>query len=89
MLARLGDLVGARNVLLLSTAVTALGSWILAFAPGFTTFLIGFAIQGAYVVWLPMEVAIVYRRTSGTGPRSDQLTRRAAGDPGRRPRARR
>jgi len=77
-LARLGDLVGARNVLLLSTAVTALGSWILAFAPGFTTFLIGFAIQGAYVVWLPMEVAIVYRRTTGTG-RRDQLTRHAAG----------
>ena len=77
-LARLGDLVGARNVLLLSTAVTALGSWILAFAPGFTTFLIGFAIQGAYVVWLPMEVAIVYRRTTGSG-RRDQLTRRAAG----------
>ena len=57
LLARLGDLIGARKVLLLSTAVTALGSWILAFAPGFTTFLIGFAIQGAYVVWLPMEVA--------------------------------
>ena len=78
LLARLGDLVGARNVLLLSTAVTALGSWILAFAPGFTTFLIGFAIQGAYVVWLPMEVAIVYRRTSGS-TRQDRLTRRAAG----------
>jgi MFS family permease len=80
-LARLGDLVGARNVLLLSTAVTALGSWILAFAPGFTTFLIGFAIQGAYVVWLPMEVAIVYRRTSvgAMVTRRDQLTRRAAG----------
>src|SRR5262249_31937746 len=64
--ARLGDLIGPRTVLLLSTAVTALGSWILAFAPGFTTFLIGFAIQGAYVIWLPMEVAIVYRRTAGT-----------------------
>ncbi len=79
-LARLGDLVGARNVLLLSTAVTALGSWILAFAPGFTTFLIGFAIQGAYVVWLPMEVAIVYRTSVGAMvTRRDQLTRRAAG----------
>ena len=77
LLARLGDLVGARNVLLLSTALTALGSWILALAPGFTTFLIGFAIQGAYVVWLPMEVAIVYRRASGSG-RRDLLTRRAA-----------
>jgi len=78
LLARLGDLVGARNVLLLSTAVTAAGSWILAFAPGFTTFLIGFAIQGFYVVWLPMEVAIVYRRTTGSS-RQDHLTRRAAG----------
>ncbi|MGC4110199.1 MAG: MFS transporter [Nocardioides sp.] len=77
LLARLGDLVGARRVLLLSTAITALGSWILAFAPGFTTFLIGFAVQGAYVVWLPMEVAIVYRRTSGDR-RRDVLTRRAA-----------
>jgi MFS family permease len=77
LLARLGDLIGARNVLLLSTALTALGSWVLAFAPGFTTFLIGFAIQGAYVVWLPMEVAIVYRRTAGT-PGQNRLTRRAA-----------
>ena len=77
LLARLGDLIGAKNVLLLSTAVTALGSWVLAFAPSFTTFLIGWAIQGAYVVWLPMEVAIVYRRTAGTG-RQNLLTRRAA-----------
>lgn len=77
LLARLGDLIGARSVLLLSTAVTALGSWILAFAPGFTTFLIGFALQGAYVVWLPMEVTIVYRRASGTG-RRELITRRAA-----------
>jgi len=54
-LARLGDLVGHKKVLLLSSAVTALGSWVLAFAPSFTTFLIGFALQGAYVVWLPMR----------------------------------
>ena len=33
----------------------------------FTTFLIGWAIQGAYVVWLPLEVAIIHRRTAGTG----------------------
>jgi MFS family permease len=80
LLARLGDLVGARNVLLLSTAITAVGSWVLAFAPGFTTFLLGFAVQGAYVVWLPMEVSIVYRRTTGPdgSARRDLLTRRAA-----------
>src|SRR5690349_13214855 len=76
-LARLGDLVGHRRVLLLSTAVTALGSWILAFAPSFTTFLVGFAIQGAYVVWLRMEIAIIHGRTAGTG-RQDLLTRRSA-----------
>ena len=76
-LARLGDLVGHRKVLLLSTAVTALGSWMLAFAPSFTTFLIGWAIQGAYVVWLPLEVAIIYRRTAGSG-RQRLLTRRSA-----------
>ena len=77
LLARMGDLVGHKKVLLLSTAVTALGSWILAFAPSFTTFLIGWAIQGAYVVWLPLEVAIIYRRTADTG-RQTLLTRRSA-----------
>jgi MFS family permease len=76
-LARLGDLVGHRKVLLLSTVVTALGSWILALAPNFTTFLIGWAVQGAYIVWLPLEIAIIHRRTAGTG-RQSLLTRRAA-----------
>src|SRR3954447_8119093 len=77
-LARMGDLVGHKKVLLLSTAVTALGSWIMAFAPSFATFLLGSALQGAYVVWLPLEVAIIYRRTAGSG-RQNLLTRRAAG----------
>ncbi|MCW0212229.1 MAG: MFS transporter [Pseudonocardia sp.] len=77
-LARLGDMIGHKRVLLLSTAVTALGSWVLAFAPSFPMFLIGFALQGAYVVWLPLEIAIVHRRTAETG-RQALLTRRAAG----------
>ena len=77
-LARLADIVGPKKVLLLSTAVTALGSWVMAFAPSFATFLVGSALQGAYVVWLPLEVAIIYRRTAGTG-RQNLLTRRAAG----------
>ena len=76
-LARLGDLVGHKKVLLLSTAVTALGSWVLVVAPSFTTFLIGWAVQGAYVVWLPLEIAIIHRRTAGSG-RQALLTRRAA-----------
>jgi MFS family permease len=77
LLARLGDLVGHKKVLLISTLVTALGSWGLALAPGFSTFLLAWALQGAYVVWLPIEVAIIYRRTAGTG-RQSLLTRRAA-----------
>ncbi|KRF12475.1 transporter [Nocardioides sp. Soil797] len=77
LLARLGDLIGHRNVLLISTAVTALGSWMLAFAPSFTTFLIGWAFQGAYVVWLPLEIAIIHRRTAASGHQA-LLTRRAA-----------
>jgi len=40
VLARLGDLIGHKQVLLISTAVTALASWALAFAPTFTLFLI-------------------------------------------------
>ncbi|PKH37836.1 Major Facilitator Superfamily protein [Nocardioides alpinus] len=77
LLARMGDLVGHKQVLLISTAVTALGSWWLAFSPTFTTFLIGWALQGAYVVWLPLEIAIVHRRTRDTG-RQELLTRRGA-----------
>src|SRR6478736_4677200 len=66
VLAKLGDLVGHRKVLLLSTAVTAVASWAVAFAPTFATFLIAWAIQGFYVVWLPLEVSIIHRRTAGT-----------------------
>ena len=77
LLARLGDLVGHKRVLLLSTAVTALGSWVLVVAPSFTTFLVGWALQGAYVVWLPLEIAIIHRRTRDTG-RQALLTRRGA-----------
>ena len=77
-LARLGDLVGHKKVLLLSTAVTALGlAGCSRSRPSFTTFLIGWAIQGAYVVWLPLEISIIHRRTAGSG-RQALLTRRGA-----------
>jgi MFS family permease len=75
VLARLGDLVGHRRVLLLSTAVTAVASWAVAFAPTFPTFLIAWAFQGFYVVWLPLEVAIIHRRTTA----DERRTRSAAG----------
>lgn len=77
-LSRLGDVVGHRRVLLITTAVVAVGSWSLVLAPSFATFLIGFAVQGAYVVWLPIEVAIVFRRTADH-PHQARATRRATG----------
>lgn len=76
-LARLGDLVGHRRVLLAATAVTALATWAIAVAPSFPLLLVAWTLQGVYVVWLPIEVAIVHRRTAGD-PRQGRLTRRAA-----------
>lgn len=77
VLARMGDLMGHRKVLLISTAVTAVASWAVAFAPNFTTFLIAWALQGFYVVWLPLEISIIHQRTAGTGEQT-RLTRRSA-----------
>lgn len=65
VLAKLGDLRGHRTVLLASTAATAAASWAVAFAPTFATFLVAWALVGAYVVWLPLEVSIVHLRTRG------------------------
>lgn len=64
-LARLGDLVGHQRILLASTGVTAAAAWAVAFAPNFWTYLISWALMGPYVVWLPIEIAIVHRRTGG------------------------
>ena len=70
ILARLGDVIGHRKVLLLSTVVTAVATWAVAFAPTFWTFLIAWAFAGFYVVWLPLEVAIIHRRTEGDPKRT-------------------
>lgn len=76
-LARLGDLVGHRRVLVLATAVTAAATWGIALAPSFSMMLVAWTLQGIYVVWLPIEIAIVHRRTAGR-PDQGRLTRRAA-----------
>ena len=78
VLAKLGDMFGHKRILLFSTIVTALATWALAFSGDFWSYLIAFAIQGFYVVWLPLEIAIIFDRgrRSGRGP---SQTRRAAG----------
>lgn len=86
MLSKLGDQVGHRQVLIWSTAVTLAASIALVVAPVFWVFLVAWAFQGFYVVWLPLEIALIYVRTAAredaagaaAGPGSAALTRRAA-----------
>jgi MFS family permease len=76
--AKLGDLVGHRRMLLISTAITAVASLTLTVSGVFWLFLIAWAVQGFYVVWLPIEIAIVFTRSQSHDAPST-LTRRAAG----------
>ncbi|XPP25947.1 MAG: MFS transporter [Leucobacter sp.] len=76
--AKLGDMFGHKRMLLWSTALTALASLALPFTDSFAVFLIAWALQGFYVVWLPLEVAIIWSRTRGREGGS-LLTARAAG----------
>ncbi|HEY8911689.1 MFS transporter, partial [Lacisediminihabitans sp.] len=78
ILAKLGDMFGHKRILLVSTVLTALASWALVFADNFWTFLAAWALQGFYVVWLPLEVALIFDRGRRTGRGASQ-TRRAAG----------
>ncbi|MFV0286156.1 MAG: MFS transporter, partial [Demequina sp.] len=78
VLARLGDMFGHRKVLIGSLIVTALASYALAFSTSFPVFLIAWAIQGFYVVWLPMNVSISHSRARNL-PNGAALTRRGAG----------
>ena len=78
ILAKLGDMYGHKRILLVSTVLTAAATWWLAFTGDFTSFLIAWALQGFYVVWLPLEVALIFDRGRVTGTGASQ-TRRAAG----------
>lgn len=81
VLSKLADRVGHRRVLLWSTAVTFAASAALAVAPGFWLFLVAWALQGFYVVWLPLEIALLYirYRVAAEDGQPAVLTRRAAG----------
>ncbi|WP_221584304.1 MFS transporter [Microbacterium sp. G2-8] len=76
--AKLGDMVGHRRMLLVSTAITAVASLALPFADSFALFLVAWALQGAYVVWLPLEIALIWSRARASGAPA-ALTARAAG----------
>jgi len=78
ILAKLGDMYGHKRILLISSIITAGASWWLAFAGDFWTFLLAWALQGFYVVWLPLEVALIFERGRRQN-RGVSSTRRAAG----------
>src|ERR1700712_2801286 len=77
-LAKFGDMIGHKKILLISTVLTAGATWWMAFAGDFPTFLIAFALQGFYVVWLPLEIALIFDRGRRTGNAASR-TRRSAG----------
>ena len=76
--AKLGDMVGHRRMLLISTALTAAASLALPFTDSFAVFLVAWALQGFYVVWLPLEIALIWSRARSMPGRA-VITARAAG----------
>lgn len=78
LFAKLGDRLGHRRMLLLSAVVTAVASFGIALAPNWGWFLVAWALQGVYVVWLPLEIALVWARSRGSA-RPAATTAKAAG----------
>ncbi|MCU1543537.1 MAG: transporter [Microbacteriaceae bacterium] len=78
VLAKLGDMYGHKRILLVSTVLTAGATWWLAFTGDFTSFLLAWALQGFYTVWLPLEVALIFDRGRRSATAAS-ATRSAAG----------
>ena len=77
VLAKLGDMYGHKKILLVTTLATAGATWWLAFAGDFTSFLIAWTLQGFYVVWLPLEIALIFDKGRRSG-HAASATRKAA-----------
>ena len=76
--AKLGDMVGHKRMLLISTALTAAAALALPFTDSFWVFLVAWTLMGFYVVWLPLEIALIWSRSRRMEGRS-VITARAAG----------
>ena len=76
--AKLGDMIGHKKMLLWSTFFTALATLMLPFADSFWLFLVAWTLQGVYVVWLPLEIALIWSRSRDRGS-SSLITAKAAG----------
>ncbi len=76
--AKLGDMVGHKRMLLVSTALTGAAALALPFTDSFAVFLVAWTLMGFYVVWLPLEIALIWSRSRRMEGRST-ITARAAG----------
>lgn len=76
--AKLGDMVGHKRMLLVSTALTAVAALVLPFTDSFAVFLIAWTLMGFYVVWLPLEIALIWSRSRRLEGRAG-ITAKAAG----------
>jgi MFS family permease len=76
--AKLGDMVGHKRMLLISTVITGAAAFVLPFTDSFGIFLAAWALMGFYVVWLPLEIALIWSRSRRMEGRSI-ITARAAG----------
>ncbi|MEO7348582.1 MAG: MFS transporter [Terrimesophilobacter sp.] len=78
ILAKLGDMYGHKKILLVATVLTAGATWWLVFATDFTSFLLAWTLQAFYVVWLPLEIALIFDKGRRSGSAASD-TRKAAG----------
>jgi MFS family permease len=62
LITNLGDAFGHKRLLVWALTITAIGSYLVAFAPSFGLLLCGRVLQGALVAFLPLEFAIVRER---------------------------
>jgi MFS family permease len=70
VLAKLGDRYGHKRLLVISAALVALGSVVVAIAPTFGVLLLGRALQAPLAAFLPLEFAIVRDRDAKSAGRS-------------------
>jgi len=78
MFAKLGDMFGHKKMLLVSTAVTGVAAVTLTFTQTFPAYLAAWTFMGAYVAWLPLEIALIWFRSRGHD-KPAAVTRLAAG----------
>lgn len=70
ILAKLGDIFGHKRLLVVASALVAVGSLVVAFAPTFEIFLLGRALQAPLAAFLPLEFAIVRARDERSASKS-------------------